>query len=80
MGFLSVLKMYHVRLYIAEKMGFRMTPIQCGIHSKSQPLLQKTFLFYAFETLAAYRRTCLRTHALARVRKLRPTYVGRGLL
>ena len=32
--FLCVLKMYYVRLYIVEKMGFRMAPKQCGIHSK----------------------------------------------
>ena len=41
-GFLCVLKMYHVRLYIVEKIGFGTAPGQCGIHSKSQPLLQKT--------------------------------------
>ena len=34
MGFLSPLKMYHVRLYIVEKMGFETTPRRCGIHSK----------------------------------------------
>ena len=61
-------------------MGFGTASRQCGIHSKSQPLLHKTFLSYASETLVAYVRTCLCTHALARVHKLRPTYVGQGLL
>ena len=81
MGFLCVLKMYHIRLYIVEKMGFRMTPIQCGIHSKSQPLLQKTcfyyyfLLLYIFETLAAYAGVCLRVHTLAHVRELKATLV-----
>ena len=65
MRFLCVLKMYHVRLYTMEKKkGFGTAPRQCGIHSKSQPLLQKTFISYASETLATYTRTCLRTHAI----------------
>ena len=54
MGFLCVLKMYHIRLFIVEKMGFGMTPRRCGIHSKPQPLLQKICLSYASEILAAY--------------------------
>ena len=37
--FLCVLKIYHVRLFIVEKMGFRTTLRGCGIHSKPQPLL-----------------------------------------
>ena len=41
-GFLCVLKMYNVRLYIVEKIGFGTAPGQCGIYSKPQPLLQKT--------------------------------------
>ena len=67
MGFLCVLKMYHVRLYIVEKMGFGMAPRQCEIHSKPQLLLQKTCLSYAFETLVAYVGMCLRKPALASV-------------
>ena len=69
MGFLCVLKMYHVRLFVVEKMGFGMAPRQCGIHSKPQPLLAllKTCLSYTSETLAAYIRMCLRKYALARV-------------
>ena len=74
-GFLCVLKMYHVRLYIVEKIGFGTAPGQCGIHSKPQPLLQKSCLSYAFETLAAYIGMCLRTHALARVRRPKATLV-----
>ena len=54
MGFLCILKMYHVRLYIVEKMGFGTAPRRCGIHSKPQPLLQKTCLFYVSEILATY--------------------------
>ena len=53
-----------------EKMGFGMAPRRCGIHSKSQKLLQKTFIFHASETLAAYAGVCLHMHTLA-------TYVGR---
>ena len=41
-----------------------MAPKQCGIHSKPLPLLQKTCLSYAYETLATYDGTCLRIHAL----------------
>ena len=65
MRFLCVSKMYYVRLYIAEKMGFGTTPKRCEIRSKPQPLLQKTCISYVFETLIAYTRMCLRTHALA---------------
>ena len=68
-GFLCVLKMYHVRLFIVEKMGFGTTPRRCEIHSKPQPLLQKTCLSYAFKTLAAYVGMWLRTHALVCVCK-----------
>ena len=45
-------------------------------HSKSQPLFQKTCIFYIFETLARYIGVCLCTHALAHVRRPLPTYVG----
>ena len=79
MGFLCVLKMYHVRLYIVEKMGFGTASKQCEIHSKPQPLLQKTCSFYVSETLAAYARVCLHTHALTHVQAV-ATYVGRGPL
>ena len=63
MGFLYVLKMYHVRLFIVEKMGFGMAPRRCRIRSKPQPLLQKTCLSYTSETLATYARKCLHTRA-----------------
>ena len=49
-----------------------MAPRQCEIHSKPQPLLWKTCISYAFETLAAYAGMC------ACVRRLWPTYVGHG--
>ena len=78
LGFLYFLKMYHVRLFIMEKMGFGMAPRRCGIRSKPQPLLQKTFLFYIFETLVAYAGVCLRMHALAHVHRLLPTYWASG--
>ena len=68
--------MYHVKLFIMEKMRFGIAPRWCGIHSKPQPLLQKNCLFYASETLATYVGLCLHTLALAYVRKLLPTYVG----
>ena len=45
-------------------MGFGTTPKQCGIHSKSQSLFQKSCLSYASETLATYARMCLCMHAL----------------
>ena len=59
-------------------MGFGMTPTQCGIHSKSQPLLQKIFLFYVSKTLAAYARMCLCTYALAHIRWLLPCTWAEG--
>ena len=80
MSFLCVLKMYHVRLFIVEKMGFGMAPKQCRIHSKPQPLLQKTYISYTFETLVAYAEMYLHAYALACVRRLRPAYVGQGPL
>ena len=58
------------KAFYNEKMGFGTTPRRCGIHSKPQPLLQKTCLSYASEIIAAYTRLCLRMHALARVRRL----------
>ena len=79
-GFLCVLKMYHARLFIVEKMGFGMAPKQCGVHSKPLLLLQKTCISYASETLAVYVEMCLHTHALAYVHRPRPTYTGRGPL
>ena len=69
-------EMYHVRLFIVEKMGFGTTPRQCKIHSKPQPLLQKTCISYAFETLAMYGRMCLRTHALACIHRPQLIYAG----
>jgi len=72
--------MYHVRLFIIEKMGFGMTPKRCGIRSKPQSLLKKTCLSSTFEILAAYARMCLHTHALACGRKPWLTYAGRRLL
>ena len=80
MGFLCVLKMYHVRLYIVEKIGFGMASRRCEIHSKPKSLLQKTCMFYIFETLAAYVGECLRTHALAHVSRPLLTYASRGPL
>ena len=59
-----------------EKMGFGTTPKRCVIHSKPQPLLQKTYLFNVSETLATYVGVCLHTHALAHIHRLLPTHVG----
>ena len=75
MGFLCVLKMHHVRLYIMEKMGFGMASNRCGSHSKPQPLLQKTCLFHTSETLVAYAGMCMHTHALAHVHGPKATLV-----
>ena len=80
MEFLCVLKMYHVRLFIVEKMGFGTAPRRYGIHSQPQPLLQKTCLFYASQTLATYVKICLRTHALACIRRSWLTCAGWGPL
>ena len=55
--------MYHVKLFIIEKIGFGMTPKRCGIHFKPQPLLQKTCMSYSSETLVAYTGMCLRMQA-----------------
>jgi len=63
-----------------EKMGFVVAPRRCKIHSKPQPLLQKTYISYAFKTLAAYAGMCLRMEALAHVRRPQPMCVGRELL
>ena len=80
MGFLCVLlKMYHVRFFIVEKMGFGMAPRRCGIHSKPHPLLQKTCLFHASQTLAVYIGLSLHMHALAFIHKLLTTYISCGL-
>ena len=76
MGFLCVLKMYYVRLYIVEKKGFGMAPRRCGIRSKSQPLLQKTCLSYTFETLVACVGLCLHMHTVACVRRQWLAYAG----
>ena len=65
MEVLCVLKMYHVRLFIVEKMGFGTAHRRCEIHFKPQSLLQKTCLSYTFETLAAYVGMFLHRHALA---------------
>ena len=70
------MKMYHVRLFIVEKMGFGTAPRRCGIHSQPQPLLQKLCLSYASKILAAYVGMCLHMHALAHVRRPQPTYVN----
>ena len=80
MGFLCVLKMYHVRLYIVKKIQFETAARRYEIHSKLQPLLQKTCLFYVSETLTAFEGVCLHTHALAHIRRLLPMYVGQGPL
>ena len=44
LGFLSVFEIYYIRLYIVEKMGLGIATRWCEIHSKSQSLMQKTFL------------------------------------
>ena len=75
MGFLCVLKMYPVRLFIVEKMGFRTAPRRYEISSKPQPLLQKNCLSYTSETLVEYTGMCLPTHALAHVHRPRATLV-----
>ena len=41
-------------LYNGKKWGFEVVPRRCGVHSKPQPLLQKTCLSYTSETLATY--------------------------
>ena len=79
-GFLCVLKIYHVRLYIVEKIGFGIATRRCEVYSKPQPLLQKTCLFCVSEPLVAYAGVCQHTHALAHVRRLLPAYVGGGSL
>ena len=72
MGFLCF-EIDHVRLFIVEKMEFGMAPRRCRICFKPQPLLQKTCLSYASETLA----TCsgLRTQATTHVHRPRATLV-----
>ena len=60
---------------IVEKMGFKAASRRCGIHSKSQPLLQKTYISYASKTLAMYEGMCLRMQALAHICRPRATSV-----
>ena len=57
-------EIYHVKLYIVEKLGFGTAPKQCGIHSKPQSLMQKTFLLITSKTLTAYAGLCLCMHVL----------------
>ena len=57
-------------------MGFGLAPRRCEIHLKPQPLLYKTCISYAFETLVAYAGMCLCTQALAHVRRPRPMCAG----
>ena len=75
MRFLCVLKMYHVGLFIVEKMGFGIASRRCGIHFKPQLLLQKICLSYVSEALASY--ACFGSHmqAVTHVRKPRATLV-----
>ena len=68
--------MYHVRLFILEKMGFGMASIKGGIYSKPQPLLQKICLFHVSETHSpAYACFGPRTQAITHVRGSRATLV-----
>ena len=46
-----------------------MAPRQCGIHSKTQSLQQKTCIFLTFETLVAYIGMDLHMHALAHIHR-----------
>jgi len=59
-----------------EKIGFGIALRQCGICSKPQPLLQKTCIFHASETLATCTGSCLRTHAIACVCRAKATLVN----
>ena len=68
MGFLCVLKTYHVRLYTVGKMGFGMAPKWCGIHPNLNHYYRKISFFYISKTLAACARMCLHM--------LWPTYAG----
>ena len=56
-------------LYGGKKWGFEVASRRCGIRSKPQPLLRKTCLSYASETLAAYVGMCMLMQALAYVHK-----------
>ena len=64
MRFLYVLKIYHVKLFIVEKMGFGTAPRRCALAIIAENLIVENA------------RMCLHMHALARVRKPRLTYVG----
>ena len=67
--------MYYVRLFIVEKIRFGTAPRRCGIHSKPQPLLQKTCISYASETLATYARMFMRTQAATHIYRPMTTLV-----
>ena len=72
--------MYYVRLFIVEKLGFGTALGRCEIHSKPYPLMQKTYISYTSENLAACAGMCLRIHALAHIRRPQPMYAGRWSL
>ena len=57
-------------------MGFGIASGWCGSHSKPLLLLQKSYIFYVSETLAAYLKVCLRKHALDHVHRPLPTNVS----
>ena len=61
MGFLCVLKIYHISLFIVEKMGFGMTHRLCGIHSKPTHYCRK-FVFHMLlkPQLCSQEHACIR--------------------
>ena len=75
---MCVLKMYYVRLYIVEKWGLEWFLDDMRFIPNLNHYCRKLTLFFfnVFETLVVYAGEYLRTHALAHVRRLLPTYVG----
>ena len=78
MGFLCVLKMYHVKLYIMGKNRVWNGSQIMWDSFQTLANIAENFLSYASKTLTVYAGMCLRMHALACVHRPRPTYVGRG--
>ena len=77
MGFLCVLKMYHIRLFTVEKMGLERLADDGGFIPNLSHYCKKTCLSYTSETLVACVGIRLCSHTLARVCRPRPTYAGR---
>ena len=71
---LFFLKVPRMAIYIVKMGGFGMAPRRCGIHSKSQSLMQKTYFLVLLKPyLQARTLVCVRM-LLGCVRRLRVSF------